>query len=859
MVLMAGCTSLVEEDPDAAEAVAGAEVTPDASPDTGEPDVPTEDTATVEDTADSEPDPGPDVPVEEDIPEDVAQDATVGFEQCLPCETDEDCADEEGCLWYPTEGYFCGSSCAAFGCTDETEGDKTICAVENGEGLCLGSRVCIGGELTPCDAPIPAFEACDGLDNDCDGATDDGWPDANNDGVANCIDPDDDGDDVADEADNCPLSPNTDQADLDGDGQGDACDPDIDGDGSPNTLDCAPTNPDQTAPQTEVCNGADDDCDGQTDEANSLGCKIYYPDVDEDGYGADGQGKCLCGPEGDFQTILAGDCDDKSKVVGPIAPEQCDTVDNDCDGELDEEGAAGCKPWFFEIDGDGWYEAGADSKCLCGKNLVNQYTGSLEGDCNDADALVNPGGFEICDGKDDNCDDVADEGCDSDGDGWCDIEAEYEPTTSACPNGPLDCDDSNPQAYPGAPELCDGADNNCDPSDDIVEGTVYACGPSCEPCPDVGPDTPWVCTGAGAGGACELSCPAGKFCDDCSCDGSVIFALGSTISDGKLLYDPVLDTFRAAFFDAGNFKLRKISATGASGEETVAVPGVAKWTRWGVTQNKSDGRFVFAWTLYPKSKLHVGVADVNGNPISSAVVADEEFVPGFARQNVSIGWHDESGTDLLLWDETTSFGRDVRGMLLNAAGQPISAPFGVIGGSGDQFGPDLGLRGGAKGHLFSYATQVGQSSPPKIQFIDHAGDVGSSLTITPSGAPGAIPEIWYDPILQRGVVQWLAVDATYYQHLFQELGFIGTPIDVGVPIAGAFGSPKSGVMRVVFLSANIPRYRTLNINTGLLAPGTTTLSPLPATGIVGTAVHESGYGLVVWNDASGLRGRFIAP
>lgn len=65
---------------------------------------------------------------------------------------------------------------------------------------------------------------CDGIDNDCDGVTDDGYPDSDKDGLADCVDPDIDGDGTDNEDDNCPAVRNPDQGDGDGDGVGDACD-----------------------------------------------------------------------------------------------------------------------------------------------------------------------------------------------------------------------------------------------------------------------------------------------------------------------------------------------------------------------------------------------------------------------------------------------------------------------------------------------------------------------------------------------------------------------------------------------------------------------------------------------------------
>ncbi len=141
-------------------------------------------------------------------------------------------------------------------------------------------------------------------------------------------------------------------ADLDGDGRGDpreiweACG----GDPVPagyvtNDDDCDDDRDDvyggRSPEDSEACDGIDNDCDGAIDEDEGPGTltgqTIYYPDLDEDGYGA-GTGDYFCAaepPEG--YALGSSDCDDTNAAIHPGAPdENCDGIDDDCDGNVDD-------------------------------------------------------------------------------------------------------------------------------------------------------------------------------------------------------------------------------------------------------------------------------------------------------------------------------------------------------------------------------------------------------------------------------------------------------------------------------------------------------------------------------------------
>jgi MYXO-CTERM domain-containing protein len=330
-----------------------------------------------------------------------------------------------------------------------------------------------------------APEACNGIDDDCDGAIDNGiqvqtwYTDADGDGlgaagtgVDDCAAPIGTVGNDADCDDSTAAigAETTFFVDADGDGSGTdaqtvvACvappgfDDDMD--------DCDDADPFVFPGQTESCNGIDDDCDSAIDEDSPV--LTFYADADGDGFGDPGSPVQDCAaPPGTVSD--ATDCDDAVATTNPAASEACNGIDDDCDGQIDNDTVE--QTWYLDSDGDGVGDS-AISQVSCAPPADHVLA---SGDCDDTDPGQFPGNPELCDGLDQDCDGVIDEDAgdlttvwaDIDGDGWGDASQPL----SACGPGPGlaaipgDCDDNAFDVNPDATEVCntpEAIDDDCD-------------------------------------------------------------------------------------------------------------------------------------------------------------------------------------------------------------------------------------------------------------------------------------------------------------------------------------------------------------------------------------------------------------
>jgi Putative metal-binding motif/FG-GAP-like repeat len=151
---------------------------------------------------------------------------------------------------------------------------------------------------------------------------------------------------------------------------------------------------------SEYCDGDDNDCDGQVDEAGAVDASAWYRDADGDGYGAGSSLRSCSAPSG--YVSQGTDCSDSASNIHPGSDEYCNAVDEDCDGTADNNPVDG-QTWYADADADGYGDPGT-ALAAC-----SQPAGTLgdASDCDDAVASAYPGSTATevpFDGVDTDCD-----------------------------------------------------------------------------------------------------------------------------------------------------------------------------------------------------------------------------------------------------------------------------------------------------------------------------------------------------------------------------------------------------------------------------------------------------------------------
>ncbi|MBK7443313.1 MAG: hypothetical protein IPI65_17970 [Bacteroidetes bacterium] len=211
----------------------------------------------------------------------------------------------------------------------------------------------------------------------------------------------------------------------------------------------------------ELCNGIDENCNLLIDDGVDF--YTFYADLDDDGYGNILQDTFSCnlveGYIADFS-----DCDDEDALIHPFATELCNFIDDNCNALIDD--GVIFITYYLDNDNDGYGDNLQDStSCIIPPGYVLDST-----DCDDLENTIHPSATEYCNHMDDDCNLVIDDDLviltyyqdlDTDTYGNDAVDSMDCAFVFGYVLDNTDCDDLNAAVYPGATEILNGLDDNC--------------------------------------------------------------------------------------------------------------------------------------------------------------------------------------------------------------------------------------------------------------------------------------------------------------------------------------------------------------------------------------------------------------